>query len=99
VIRRYPNTDYAEKAKTRKDEMRDKVVQEQKVAAAKPPGSSANPVAAPIATLQRLFSPNSNPAPANNPAPTTATDSTPIPATIGAPTPIPQSLPTGMLKN
>jgi outer membrane protein assembly factor BamD (BamD/ComL family) len=59
VIRRYPNTEYAEKSVTRKNEMRDKVVQEQGPAA----GDSGQPAGQ--TTLQRLFSPNSgNSAPA-----------------------------------
>src|SRR5439155_9032255 len=36
VVRRYPNTEYADKAAARKNEMRDKVAQEQSAAAAEP---------------------------------------------------------------
>jgi outer membrane protein assembly factor BamD (BamD/ComL family) len=55
VIRRYPNTEYAEKATTRKSEMRDKVAHEQSAQAA---GEQSH---SPVQVLQRLFSPSANP--------------------------------------
>jgi outer membrane protein assembly factor BamD (BamD/ComL family) len=58
VIRRYPKTDYAEKAAALKNAVRDKVINEQ--------GSAAEGSSGPIPALQRLFGPgtNSNPGPA-----------------------------------
>jgi hypothetical protein len=58
VIRRYPKTDYAEKAAALKNAVRDKVVQEQ--------GPAAVSIRSPIERLQSLFGPgnNSNPGPA-----------------------------------
>jgi outer membrane protein assembly factor BamD (BamD/ComL family) len=51
VVRRYPNTEYAEKAVARKNELRDRVVREQGPAAAAEPNRTPGP-------LQRLFHPN-----------------------------------------
>lgn len=80
VRRRYPNTEYAEKAVARMNTLRDKVVREQGTEGAEqryPAGQA----------LQRLFSPsssaNNNP-PANNPA---------GPQPAGAPSSPPRSLP------
>jgi outer membrane protein assembly factor BamD (BamD/ComL family) len=53
VIRRYPNTDYAEKATARKNEVRDKVAHEQAAVAAADPNRPSN-------VLQRIFSPSAN---------------------------------------
>jgi outer membrane protein assembly factor BamD (BamD/ComL family) len=55
VIRRYPNTEYADKATARKSEMRDKVTQEQSAQAATEQSHT------PVQVLQRLFSPSANP--------------------------------------
>src|SRR5438105_292741 len=61
VLRRYPNTEYADKASARKNEMRDKVAQEQSA----PPETSRNPAQ----VLQRMLNlgGNPNPAPASLP--------------------------------
>ena len=61
VMRRYPNTEYAEKSSARKNELRDRVVREQGPTA-------ADPVYTPGQTLQRLFSPGSSEPPQPLPA-------------------------------